>query len=171
MAIHSGAHTSWQRQWLPLAASIMIGVAIGYLIHPGGGTAVDSSGAAGSMVPAIITAETPSFEIDLGDGVGTFTASGTGSTLVIDAILTGTHEIQVGVEAADGSLEILETEQIHSQPSTVRAADRVFAFSANGPGTHHFAVEASEKTAVSISVWAVGIVIAYRLVHLDVASE
>jgi hypothetical protein len=170
-ADHSVAHPTWQRQWLPLAASVMIGVAIGYLIHPGFGANVEGSRAAGVMFSTSVPENGSVFEVDLGDGVGTVSANGIGSTVVVDAILTGSHETLVSIEAANGALSLVESSQFQHQSSKVWVADEIFSFSADGPGTHHFVVVASETTEVEIFVMAEGKMITSRTISLENEPE
>lgn len=170
-AAHPGTSPAWQRRWLPLAASLVIGVAIGYLVHPGAGTQVDGPRAAGAMYSATATADAPAFEIDLGSGVGTITTNATGSEVEIDAILTGGNRVEVALRAADGDLRLLETKQIHKQSSELKVADAGFFFQADGPGSHYFVLDASETTSVRVLVWVDDALVVDRVIALETKAE
>ena len=54
----------WPARLLPVAASLVIGVAIGYLTQPGAGGPIDGSQAAGAMRATTVTAESAPVIVD-----------------------------------------------------------------------------------------------------------
>ena len=123
------------------------------------------------MYSTTATAGTPAFEIDLGDGVGTITMSATGSRVEINAILTGMNRAEVALRAATGKLRITQTKQMHRQSSELKVADGGFFCQANGPGSHHFVLDASEATTVEVFVWVDEVLIINRLIDVETTVE
>jgi hypothetical protein len=129
---------SWQARWLPLVASLVIGVAIGYLLHPGAGSSIDQSGVTGTMLSPSAHVVSGPIEIHLEAGAGSVAASRSGTDIVVDVTLT--TEIELGVTLGPVSFE--------SMGSTTGSATEVMTeqgwvvVRSNGPGTVTFSVKA-----------------------------
>jgi hypothetical protein len=92
---------SWQRRWAPVAASLVIGVAIGYLLHPGAGSSIGQSGVSGTMLTPATQLESGPVEIHL--DAGHIAANRSGADIVLDVTLTEEIDLSVTL-AGEGGL-------------------------------------------------------------------
>jgi hypothetical protein len=137
---HTLSSTSKPTFWLPMAASLLIGVAIGYLLHPGTGIFINESGVTGSMLtPPVQTSVAPvTIEID----GGTVTASRAGADVVIDVLLTTEVDLDVTLAGAGGPVR-LESLNTTTALATEVATEHGWAVvRTRGPGTVTFSVSA-----------------------------
>ncbi len=93
---------AWPARWLPLAASLLIGVTVGYLLHPGTGGSIDRTGVTGSMLTPTNQPEAAPVEILLEAGAGSVSASRAGADVVIDVTLTTELDLEVTLAGAEG---------------------------------------------------------------------
>jgi len=122
--------------WLPIAAGLLVGVTVGYLLHPGEGLSVDGSRAAGTMsVPA---GDRPSSTatIDLGGTAGSLEIARTGAEAEISVDLVGDHDLGVDLEAADGDLLVTSVGTAESGQFEIAATGEHARFRTRGPSTH-----------------------------------
>lgn len=135
---------SWQARWAPAAASLVIGVAIGYLLHPGVNSSIDQSEVTGTMLAPSAQVMSGPVEIHLESGAGTVAASRSGSDIVVDLTLTTDIEIGVTLTGSNGPVSF------ESMSSTSRSATEVMTgqgwviVRGHGPGTVTFSVSASD---------------------------
>jgi anti-sigma factor RsiW len=118
---------SWQARWLPLVASLVIGVAIGYLLHPGAGSSIDQSGP---------------IEIHLEAGAGSVAASRSGTDIVVDVTLTTEIELGVTLAGTDGPVSFESMGSTTGSATEVMTEQGWVVVRSNGPGTVTFSVKA-----------------------------
>lgn len=106
--------------WAAMAASLLIGVAVGYLLHLAGSAPVDPARASGAMSTAIATTPATMLPIDLGPDVGSMELRLRAGELLIDLELATAVQLEAVVEA-DGPTET--------------------ALEARGPGRRQLAVD------------------------------
>lgn len=133
---------SWQRRWAPVAASLVIGVAIGYLLHPGAGSSIGQSGVTGTMLTPAAELEVGPVEIHL--DAGHISASRSGVDVVID--LTLTEEIDLGVTLAGEGGPVRIASLISATESTTGATTEQgwVVVHSRGPGSVTLRVNASD---------------------------
>jgi hypothetical protein len=133
---------SWHTKWLPVAASLLIGVAIGYLLHPDTGRTIDDSIAAGTMV-------TPSsdlasrVEVQFDDGAGQVTAHRDMADMVIDVELTRETDVAITLEGAGGPVRLEGLASTNASTTEVSTHHGWVVVSAIGPCTVRFSAVAS----------------------------
>jgi len=132
--------------WLPLAASLLVGVAVGYLLQPGAGISVARSRAAGAM-----TSTSPKFaarkvEIDLGEGSGTIVVGPRAGGAAISIELVSATDLEIVLEAAGGMLLPTGIDTINSAGFEVTAAAGSTVIRTHGPAVHEL-----EFTATGIT--------------------
>jgi hypothetical protein len=130
-----------------VAASLVLGVAIGYLLQPGATGPIDESRAAGAMRATAVTTETAPVIVDLGADTGRIVANRAGSDLVIDIGLVRGLDLRLDLEAADGEIQL--TGMIHSVdgPSEMTLEDGRLTVRARGPGTQRVKVGLTEEAS------------------------
>lgn len=142
--LHSHSAHSWPARWLPLAASVLIGVAIGYLLHPGTNGLMDRSEVAGTMLTPSAQPVAAPVEIHLDAGAGSVMASRSGSDVVVDVTLATEIDLEVTLASTHGPV------RFESMSSTTGAATGVttekgwVAVRAHGPGTVTLSVNAAD---------------------------
>ena len=137
----------WPARLLPVAASLVLGVAIGYLLHPETTDQIDGPQAAGAMRTTTATAETAPAIVDLGADTGRVVASRVGTDLVIDIGLVREVALRLELEAEDGEIRL--TRMIHSAdgPSETNLEDAKLTVRLRGPGTQRIRVALSEEAS------------------------
>jgi hypothetical protein len=127
-------------RWLPLAASLVIGIAIGYLVHPSTGGSIDQSEVVGTMLtPPAQTSIAPVI-IDF-DG-GTVTASRVGADVVVDVGLTSVMDLAITVAGAGGPVHFESLRSTEGFATDVTTEQGWIVVRAKGPGTVTFSVSA-----------------------------
>ena len=129
---------AWSSRWLPLAASLVIGVTVGYLLHPGAGGSIDQSGVTGSM----LTQTTHPVEIHL--DAGSIYASRSGADVVIDVTLTTEIDLGLTLVGADGPVRFAGLNSNKASDTEVTTGQGWVAVRTRGPGTMTLAVSASD---------------------------
>lgn len=144
---------SWRARWLPLAACLLIGVAIGYLVHPGTGGSIDRAVVTGAMVTPMENMASPPVEVAFDGGV--VVASRSGSDTVVDVTLTRNVELGVTLAGAEGPVGLANLNSTTAAATEVRTeTDRVF-LRTRGPGTVVLTVSTStvaEPLRLQVSV-------------------
>jgi hypothetical protein len=126
--------------WLPLAASLLMGVAIGYLLHPGTGGTIDESEVTGTMLTPSAQVVTAPVEIHL-DG-GSVTASRAGADVVVDMTLTTEIDTSVTLAGATGPVSLESLFSTNASATEVATEHGWVVVRTNGPGTVTFSVNA-----------------------------
>ena len=93
---------AWPARWLPLAASLLIGVAVGYLLHPGTGGTIDRSEVTGAMLTPTAQPGAAPVEIHLDAGAGSVYVNRVGADVVVDVVLTNEIDLGITLAAAGG---------------------------------------------------------------------
>ena len=89
-------------RWAPIAASLVIGVAIGYLLHTGPTAQIDTSQVTGSMTtPAAYPDIRPSI-VDLGDSIGSIEIQRLQETVILDFQFEEADGLELIFELPDG---------------------------------------------------------------------
>lgn len=147
--------------WLPLAASLLVGVAVGYLLQPGAGVSVDRSRAAGAMTSTSPGPASRTMEIDLGGRAGTMAVGRHGSSTAIRIDLATASDLEIVLEVADGILLPTGIDTIDSAGFEVTAEASRTVIRTHGPALHELEFTAAGDTApVHLIVYLNGSVVA-----------
>jgi len=122
--------------WLPLAASLLVGFAVGYLLQPDAGLSVDRSSAAGAMTSMSPEFATRTVEIDLGDRAGTMVVGPRAGGAAISIELETATELEIILEVADGMLLPTGIDTIDSAGFEVTADAGRTVIRTHGPAVH-----------------------------------
>ena len=128
-------------RWLPLAACVLIGIAIGYLVHPGTGGSIDQSEVVGTMLTPPAQTSVAPVTIDV-DG-GTVTASRVGADVVVDARLMSERNLAITVAGAGGPVHFESLTSSEGFTTEVTTEQGWIVVRTKGPGTVTFSVSAS----------------------------
>ena len=131
-------------RWLPLAASLLIGVAIGYLMHPNTGGSIDQSVVTGTMVTPPSQLETGRVEIQLDADAGSIVASRDRAGVVIDAVLTTEIDLGITFEGAGGPVHLESLSSTNASVTEVTTHHGSVVVRTVGPGAITFSVIASD---------------------------
>lgn len=139
-------HTApaWPVRWLPLAASLVIGVAVGYLMHPDTGGVIDRSAVTGSMLTPTSQPEAAPVEIHLDSGAGSISASRSGADVVVDMTLTTEIDLGVTIASAAGAVRFEGLNSTNSSATEVMTEQGWVVVRTRGPGTLTLSVSASD---------------------------
>jgi len=156
----------WPARLLPVAASLVLGVAVGYLMQPGATGPIDKSRAAGSMRATTVTAEAAPVIVDLGADNGRVVANWAGSNLVIDIDLVRELDLLLDLEAADGEIRLTGMNQAAVSPSEMTLEKGRLTVRSRGPGTQRIqAVVSGEASRIWFQVSADGTVVIERWIE------
>jgi len=137
---HSAA--AWPARLLPLAASLLIGVAIGYLLHPGMSGSIDQSVVTGTMVTPAGQTETGRVEIQLDAGTGSIIASRDRADVVVDVVLTTEIDVAVTLGSAAGPVRLESLLSSDASATEVTTQNGWVVMRTVGPGTATVSVNA-----------------------------
>jgi hypothetical protein len=152
--LHPHSAHSWPARWLPLAASILIGVAIGYLLHPDSEGSIDRSMATGTMVAPPGQLETGQVEIQLDDGVGSIVASRARGDVEVEVTLTTEIDIAVTLGSAAGPVRLESLISSNGSATEVTPHNESVVVRTVGPGTTRIsvvAIDAAEPLRLQVS--------------------
>jgi hypothetical protein len=135
---------SWQARWLPLAASLLIGVAIGYLLNPGVNSSIDQSVVTGTMVTPPDHPQTGRIEIELEGGAGSVVASRDRADVVVDVALTAAIDLGITLEGAGGPVQLESLSSTDASDTNVATHHGWVVIRIVGPGELTFSAVASE---------------------------
>ena len=135
----------WPARWLPLAASLVIGVAVGYLLHPGTGGMIDQLGVTGSMLTPTAQPETVPVEIHLDAGAGSVFASRSGADVVVDVTLTTEIDLGVTLASAGGPVRFASLNSTNASATEVATEHGWVVVRTRGPGTVTLSVSMSDS--------------------------
>jgi len=153
-ALHPHSAHSWPAKWLPLAASVLIGIAVGYLLHPGTNGSIDQSVVTGTMVTPPGRTETSPVEIHLEEGAGTVTASRAGADVVVDVVLTTEIDVAVTLGSAAGPVRLESLLSSDASATEVTTQNGWVVVRTVGPGTATVsvnAIDAAEPLRLQVS--------------------
>jgi anti-sigma factor RsiW len=147
--------------WLPVAASLVVGVAIGYLLHSGVAGPVDVLDAAGAMQASPVHEASAAFELEAGQGRVVVTRVGVEVSL--DLTLHSEAELELVVEAESGSLAAAALTSGASRPASLTMAGGRAVFTTHGPSMHRVSVTADEAgAALRLQVLVDGVLVEER---------
>ena len=153
-ALHPHSAHSWPAKWLPLAASLLIGVSIGYLLHPNAGGSIDQSVVTGTMVTPPGQTETGRVEIQLDAGAGSIVASRDRADVVVDVVLTTEIDVAVTLGSAAGPVRLESLLSSNASASEVTTHNESVVVRTVGPGTATVlvnAIDAAEPLRLQVS--------------------
>lgn len=134
---------AWPARWLPLAASLLIGVTVGYLLHPGTGGSIDHSEVTGTMLTPTDQSEAAPVEIHLEAGAGSVTASRSGLDVVIDVTLTTEIDLEVTLAGAEGPVHFAGLNTTNGSATEVTTEQGRVSVRTIGPGALILAASAA----------------------------
>ena len=140
---HTRPAPAWPARWLPLAASLVIGVSIGYLLHPGTSGSIDRSEVTGTMITPADQPVAARVEIDLDDGAGHVVASRDKADVVIDMTLTTEIHASVSLAGEGGPVRLESLFSTNASATEVTTDHGWVVVRTTGPGAVTFSVIAS----------------------------
>ncbi len=141
---HARSAPAWQGKLLPLAASVLIGVAIGYLLHPTTDGSIDQSVVTGTMVTPPGQPEAGRVEVQLDAGAGSIVASRDRADVVIDVVLKTEIDLGITFEGAGGPVRLESLSSTNVSVTEVTTHHGWVVIRTVGPGTMTFSVIASD---------------------------
>jgi len=141
---HTHSAPAWQVRWLPLAASLLIGVTVGYLMHPGTVRSIDKSRVTGTMITPPAHPGAAPVEIHLDAGAGTVFASRSGADLVAELVLTEEIDIAVTLTGAGGPVRFTGLNSTNASATEVTTEQGWVSVRIVGPGTVRLSVSAAD---------------------------
>jgi anti-sigma factor RsiW len=151
---------SWQARWAPLAACLVIGVAIGYLLHPGANHSIDQSEVTGTMLAPSAQVVSGPVEIHLEAGAGSVAASRSGTDIVVDVRLTSDVELAVTLAGTGGPVHLESMNSTTGSATEVMTERGWVVVRSNGPGTVTFSVIAIDaEDPLRLQVSAAGVLV------------
>ena len=142
--LHPHSAHSWPARWLPLAASVLIGVAIGYLLHPGTNGFMDQSEVTGTMLTPSAQPVAAPVEIHLDAGAGSVTASRSGSDVVVDITLVTEIDLDLTLAGTSGPVRFENMSSTTGSATGVTTEHGWVMVRAQGPGTVTLSANASD---------------------------
>jgi hypothetical protein len=137
----------WAPQVLAMAASLLIGVGVGYLLHVGGGRPLDESRATGAIYVSSAGVTPVAWEMVLGQGAGTLEARRTGANVSVELRVTGEHRAELRLDAEDGDLRVIGVKrEAGGRDEIVADAGRVIVHTA-GSGSIGLELACSDDAA------------------------
>jgi anti-sigma factor RsiW len=152
--LHSHSAHSWPARWLPLAASLVIGVAIGYLLHPTTGGSIDQSVVTGTMATPPGQTETGRVEIQLDAGAGSIVASRDGADVVVEVVLATEIDVAVTLGSAAGPVRLESLLSSNASATEITTHNGWVVVRTVGPGTATVSVntiDAAEPLRLQVS--------------------
>lgn len=168
MPAASIARRRWIRRpaaWLPLAACLVIGIALGLMLPSIGGVAVEESKAAGAM-GADAARPSPPLRLELGRGLGTLKVTRTGSAATIELRLETDGEVMLVVGQPGAEIAISELGEGAGPDRSLSVAEGRVVMRTRGPGDIRLGLTARSETApLHLEVSADGETVAERWVE------
>ncbi len=147
--------------WLPMAASLLVGVTVGYLLQPGADLSVDSSRAAGVMTTMPPGPASQEMAIDLGEHVGSMAVDRRGGSTAIRIDLATATDLEIVLEVATGLLLPAGIDTLSSAGFEVVAGASKTVVRTRGPASHQLKFTATEGAVpVHLIVRSNGFVVA-----------
>jgi len=154
----------WKRpvtSWLPLAASLLVGVAVGYLMQPGSGVSVEPAKATGSMNSIAREPNSETLRIALGQPSSSVEISRTGDLVGIRIDLENDAELEVDVEVSNGFLLVTGINADDPTGFDVTSAEGRTVLRTRGPASQVFEITATAGAVpVRLVVRENGVVVA-----------
>jgi hypothetical protein len=141
---HTHSAPAWPVRWLPLAASLLIGFTVGYLMHPGTRGSIDQSRATGTMFTPPAHPGAAPVEIHLDAGAGSISASRAGTDVVIDVKLIAEIDLEVTVAGDGGPVRFAGLNSTITSATKVSTEHGWVVVQTHGPGTATLSVSAAD---------------------------
>jgi len=135
---------AWPARWLPLAASLLIGVTVGYLLHPGTGGSIDRARVTGSMLTPTNQLEAAPVEIYLEAGAGSVVASRAGAEVMIYVILETEIDLGLTIAGAEGPVHFTGLGGDQSLTEVTTPEQKSIVVRTIGPGSLTLAARAAD---------------------------
>jgi len=151
---HTHSATTSPARWLPLAASLLIGVAIGYLLHPNAGGSIDQSVVTGTMVTPPGQTETGRVEIQLDAGAGSIIASRDRADVVVEVVLATEIDVAVTLGSAAGPVRLESLLSSNASATEITTHNGWLVVRTVGPGAATVsvnAIDAAEPFRLQVS--------------------
>jgi hypothetical protein len=145
---HTRLAPAWPVRLLPLAASLLIGVTAGYLLHPGTGGSIDRSQATGAMLTPSAQSGVGPVEIHLDAGAGSVSASRAGANVVINVMLTTEIDLGVSLAGAGGPVRFESLSSTEGAVTEVTTEQGWIVVRTNGPGNVTLSISAIDADDV-----------------------
>jgi hypothetical protein len=145
---HTRPSPAWPARLLPLAASLLIGVTAGYLLHPGTGGSIDRSQATGAMLTPSAPSSVGPVEIHLDAGAGSVSASRAGAQVVINVTLTTAIDLGVSLAGAGGPVLLESLSSTEGAATEVTTEQGWIVVRTSGPGTVTLSVSAIDANDI-----------------------
>ena len=166
VALHRRSGGGWRTRLLPLAASLVVGVAIGLLVQITAGPDVDASRAVGAMHAPVGPASSEAVTIDLAGDHGALSIWREGPVLIAELGLMGDIEVELVLESDAGDLVVGGAGMAGSPASEVSLDGGRVVLRANGAGRYALTVIATEKRVpIRLRVNSGGAVLADRWIE------
>jgi len=123
----------WPPRLLPVAASLVLGVAIGYLLQPSATGTIDESLAVGAMGGVSVTPNAAPVIVDLGADTGRIVADRVGSELTVNIGLVRPLDLRLDIEATAGEIRLIESVNSSGSPSTLAFENGELTVRTGGP--------------------------------------
>jgi len=137
----------WRGRLLPLAASLLVGVAIGLLVQFAAGPGVDASRAVGTMHVPTGTAPTDPVTIDLAGDLGALSVWREGPLLAAELGLVENIEVELVLESTSGDLFVGGAGMAESPASEISLDGGRVVLRADGAGRYALKVVAANERA------------------------
>lgn len=145
---------NWPTRWLPLAASLLIGVAIGFLLHPNTGGSIDPSNVTATIVSSPGQVEAGRVEIQLDDGAGRVVASRGRADVEVEVTVTTEIDVAVTLGSAAGPVRLESLISSNALATEVTPNHEGVVVRTVGPGTARIsvvAIDAVEPVRLQVS--------------------
>ena len=130
-------------RWLPLAASLVVGVAIGYLLHSGPAAPIETAHVSGSMTVPAAQPPAPPAVLDLGRSIGSIEIRRAGEIVTLDLDLESDRDLELVLETPDGDRTTLDVKGPGKRQLTVENGQELrFEVRINGSVFAEFPIEA-----------------------------
>lgn len=158
--------------WLPMAACLLVGVALGFLFHPGSGPSVEPEKAAGAMSTARVESPSSPLKISLEDPSSSIEVSRTGDLAAIRIDLGSTTDLEIDLEAAEGFLLVTGIEADDAAAFDVMATAGRTALRLQGPTSRTLEITTtSGRVPIRLVVREKGVVVADDRLTADSALD
>jgi hypothetical protein len=156
----------WQNRWLAMAASLLVGTIVGYLLHPGAGAELDPSKVGATMVTPPAAEAGADFRVDLDQDLGSLSLGRSEASINADFSILSKTGLWLVMEAESGALEIGSAAHIGNAPNRLRSDGPRFDFQADGPGRHTLMIRTTDRRApIRVSVGSGSEVLAERRIE------
>lgn len=149
--------------WLPMAASLLVGVAVGFILQPGAGSSIDVSNAAGAMSTTAVKSSVEKWGVALGEQSGSVSISRDGGSATIDIELVAETDLEIDLETADGLVLLTGVDPTVTAGIEATTAPGRTVVRARGPATHRLEfLSTIDEAPVHLVIRADGTVVAEK---------